>query len=241
MDAPFLSLIVPAYNEAEELPRTLPLLNAHRRQLAVPTELIVVDNHSTDATPTVAANHGARVVFEPVNQIARARNAGAREASGENLLFIDADTHPPLAALQAVVRHFQNEPALLGGGASVEFEGEIDAIARWGVNRWNAFARRFSLAAGSFFWVRRTAFDAVGGFPEARYAGEEIGLADALKAYGKPRGQRLLVLRETIPTSPRKLDWYGGWSVSAQMLLLAACPFLLRHKWFCRLWYRRPA
>src|SRR5438876_11028275 len=59
-----------------------------------PAELIVCDNNSDDRTAQIARAAGARVVFEPVNQIARARNTGAAHAAGEWLIFIDADSHP---------------------------------------------------------------------------------------------------------------------------------------------------
>ena len=87
------SIVVPAYNEAELLPRTLTAL---RRVLdAIPHlrgEIVVANNNSTDRTAAVAAAHGARVVFEPINQISRARNCGAAAALGRYLIFVDADT-----------------------------------------------------------------------------------------------------------------------------------------------------
>src|SRR2546428_7859476 len=62
---------------------------------AVPArgELVVCDNNSTDRTAQIARAAGARVVSEPLNQISRARNTGAREAQGRFLIFVDADTH----------------------------------------------------------------------------------------------------------------------------------------------------
>src|SRR2546427_11185726 len=58
-----------------------------------PAELIVCDNNSDDRTAQIARAAGARGVFEPVNQIARARNTGAAHAAGDCLIFIDADPH----------------------------------------------------------------------------------------------------------------------------------------------------
>jgi len=58
------------------------------------TELIVCDNNSNDRTGEIARAAGATVVFEPVNQIARARNYGASVATGDWMVFIDADSHP---------------------------------------------------------------------------------------------------------------------------------------------------
>lgn len=92
-----LSVVVPAFNEERLLAGTLQHLEAgigvfERRGWA--SELIVCDNNSTDRTAEIARRAGARVVFEPVNQISRARNAGARAASGDWLIFVDADSSP---------------------------------------------------------------------------------------------------------------------------------------------------
>ena len=69
-------------------------------------EVIVADNNSTDATAQIANDAGAHLVFEPVNQISKARNAGANGTRGRYLIFLDADTllNPELlrAALEAL-------------------------------------------------------------------------------------------------------------------------------------------
>src|SRR5688500_11768592 len=93
-----ISVVVPAYNEEKLLPASLRAMNAARaafHERGWESELIVCDNNSTDRTREVAEAEGAKVVFEPVNQISRARNCGAGAASGEWLLFIDADSQPP--------------------------------------------------------------------------------------------------------------------------------------------------
>jgi glycosyltransferase involved in cell wall biosynthesis len=92
-----LSVVVPAFNEERLIAGTVDHLRAgielfERRGWSC--ELIVCDNNSTDRTAEIARAAGARVVFEPVNQIARARNSGARAACGDWLLFVDADSSP---------------------------------------------------------------------------------------------------------------------------------------------------
>ena len=92
-----ISLVVPAFNEERLLPASLASIQAATAEFGAAgweVELIVCDNNSTDRTPEIAAAAGARVVFEPVNQISRARNAGAAHATGNWLLFIDADSFP---------------------------------------------------------------------------------------------------------------------------------------------------
>src|SRR5574344_1951152 len=94
------SIIIPAFNEERLLENSLSRI---KESLQVFTsqghtyELIVCDNNSTDQTAEIARSQGAKVIFEPINQIARARNTGASIASGKYLIFIDSDSYPPLA------------------------------------------------------------------------------------------------------------------------------------------------
>lgn len=101
-----LSIIIPAFNEAAYIGATLDSLEAAaahlRTQSGAEVELIVVDNNSTDDTAAVARSKGAAVVAEPVQGIARARNAGARRAKGDVLVFVDADVTAPATFLAAI-------------------------------------------------------------------------------------------------------------------------------------------
>ena len=101
-----LTIIVPAFNEEAYLPSTLDSIHAAATQLRsrskVDIDTIVVDNNSRDRTAAVARGRGVRVVHEPVQGIARARNAGARHAEGDVLVFIDADVTVPHTLLQEI-------------------------------------------------------------------------------------------------------------------------------------------
>src|SRR5436189_280616 len=91
MTAPKVSVLIPAYNEEAFLARVIE--SVHHSFAATPDhsyEIIVCDNASTDKTAEIAAAHGARVVFEPHNQIAKARNTAAKAARGTWLIFLDA-------------------------------------------------------------------------------------------------------------------------------------------------------
>src|SRR5271156_893714 len=92
-----ISVIVPAYNEEKLIAGSLRSIQSALRGLSSrnwETEIIVCDNNSSDATAELARAAGTRVVFEPVNQIARARNAGAAAAGGDWFVFVDADSQP---------------------------------------------------------------------------------------------------------------------------------------------------
>ena len=118
---PRYSIIVPAFNEELWLSRSLPAIRRAMGAVDKLGELIVVDNNSTDATARVAERHGAKVIFEPVNQISRSRNAGARLAQGAYLIFVDADTLITTDLLKAALTNLESG-ACCGGGALVRFE-----------------------------------------------------------------------------------------------------------------------
>ena len=199
-----LSFIVPAYNEEHELPRALASIRAAAEASGESFEIIVVDDASTDATAEIGRAAGAVVVPVRYRHIAAVRNAGARAARGEILFFVDADTvispahvTGALAALAA---------GCAGGGAPVIMEG---SVPRWGP----FFIRLFSvlyftvsnLGAGAFLFTTRENFQAVGGFDEQFYAGEEVYFTIALKKLG-----RFKLLREPIVTSGRKLRLHSA-------------------------------
>ncbi|MGA1016032.1 MAG: glycosyltransferase, partial [Limisphaerales bacterium] len=75
MSEPWVSFIIPAYNEAKLLPSTLHGIAQALGSWDEPWELIVCDNDSTDETAELARSSGARVIHEPIRQIARSRNA----------------------------------------------------------------------------------------------------------------------------------------------------------------------
>ena len=117
-----LSVVIPAWNEEQLLPACLDSVRmAFAARPDMRPEVIVVDNNSTDATAQVATDHGARVVFEPVNQISRARNAGAAEANTPYLLFVDADTKVSARLLGAALECLGSRNTC-GGGSTLVFD-----------------------------------------------------------------------------------------------------------------------
>ena len=191
------SIIIPAHNEAVELPETLAHAFAAARAQDMAFEVLVVDDASTDATATLARDGGARVVSVNHRQIGATRNAGARAARGRVLVFVDADTRLHARTLHAALRAV--DAGAIGGGSAVRFEEPVSAWARWSVSMWNALAHALGWAAGCFVFVDRRAFEAVGGFDERYFAAEEIVLSRALRRRG-----RFVILRETVTTSARK-------------------------------------
>lgn len=236
-----LSIIVPAFNEAKLLAASLAAVKQAAGALTdagLGWELIVCDNNSTDATAAIAAAAGARVVFEPVNQIGRARNTGAAAATGEWLLFIDADSQPSSALLAEVAVLTRRADVLLAG-VTIRLD-EASLGARFGCGLWNTASRVRRWVAGSFILVRATAFREVGGFDLRFFAGEELDLAQRLqRQVGRRDRLRTVILhRHPLVTSARKLRLYRPQDLGR---------FLLRALWrprrtlasreACALWY----
>jgi glycosyltransferase involved in cell wall biosynthesis len=238
--APDYSIVVPAYNEAMLLPATLAALAEAMNATRLAGEIVVCDNNSTDDTATVARAAGARVVSEAVNHISRARNAGALAARGRYLVFVDADTLVPPALLNAALDALASG-RICGGGATVTMHPVPTGVGLKLVELWNAFSKRVRLAAGSFLFVRRDAFDAVGGFSLKVYASEELWLSRSVKRWGAQRGLDFVILEApSVITSARKTEWYSESTLFLTVLLLFVFPFALRSRTLCWIWYRRP-
>jgi len=234
------SIIIPAFEEEQLLPAAL--ASVHQAMKATPLlgEIVVCDNNSRDKTAEVARAAGAKVVFEPVNQISRARNTGARAALGRYLVFLDADSELSPDLLRGALEALQSG-RVVGGGALVEAHFPSRG-ARVALALWNAVSSWRRLAAGSFVFCLREAFAEVGGFSERVYASEEIWLSRTLKRWGRRRGLAFVVLdRPRVRTSSRKDDWYPAWLLLLTAVLFALFPFLVLSRRFCWIWYRRPS
>ncbi len=238
---PDYSIIIPAYNEAKELPRTLGAISRAMESVQLNGECVVVDNNSSDDTAAVASANGAdQVVFEPVNQIARARNAGADASRGRHLIFIDADTRIDSALLKEALRRLEETPCI-GGGSVIKFEGEISAIGRFGISMWEQISKFTKIAAGSFLYCRREAFYAVGGYDESLYASEEVRFSRQIKKWGRERGLSFDILTlAPAQTSARKLKWYSGAQILGWVGLMIVMPLAVRSRKMCGFWYKRP-
>lgn len=231
-----ISVVVPAFNEERLLGSSLKCIR--EGMSAFPGgELIVCDNNSTDRTAEIARQAGAKVVFEPVNQISRARNAGAAAATGDWLLFIDADSFPS-AALFAEVARTLADPGILAGGSTVAFE-DADLAPRTAVRIWNAVSRAMKWAAGSFMFCETAAFRRVGGFSEELYASEELDLYRRLKQLARDEGRRIVILhRHPLLTSDRKARLYGMGEMTLFLLKMMAAPRRTpRSRAACYSWY----
>lgn len=230
-----VSIVVPAFNEAALLPGSLAAIREAMASFD-DVELIVCDNNSTDRTAEIARAAGARVVSEPLNQIARARNTGAAAADGDWLLFVDADSYPTMELFEQV--RIAIGSGCLAGGATVAFE-TADPVIRFWLAAWNSLSRRLRWAAGSFIFCEAAAFREVGGFSQELYAGEEIDLFRRLKRLARQKRREIIILHQhPLRTSDRKAHLYTkGEHFRFMLKTLLLGGRNLRSRESCYAWY----
>lgn len=174
-----ISVVIPTYCEEEWLPR---LLESLRVQVLKPQEIIVADAQSTDGTRDVAVKYGARVVEG--GRIAVGRNAGARAAVSEYLLFLDADTVLPTEVTlgRAFLTYLKEGLDIASARYSPPKEAEPSfgkTVGAFFFGIWNIYTsiqnvfKKPIATGGAFILVKKSLFDAVGGFDEAINIGED--------------------------------------------------------------------
>jgi len=195
---PWLSIVIPALNEADAIAATLASLQPLR---AAGHEVIVVDGGSTDATVSLADPLADRVLAAPRGR-ARQMNAGAAVARGDVLVFLHADTSLPehaVAVIRSALRH------RLWGRFDVVIAGRPQML-RVVAAFMNLRSRLTGIATGDqTLFISSTAFAAVGGYPEQSLM-EDIALSKRLKKFGPPACPC-----ERVVTSGRRWEANGVW------------------------------
>ena len=235
-----ISVVIPAFNEEKLIVESLRAIKEAMTAFSIrgwETELIVCNNNSTDRTAELAASEGAKVVFEPINQISRARNCGAAAARGDWLVFVDADSFPS-RDLFADAAETIERGKFIAGGAVIRMES-APLSARIVVRLWNLTSRVTKWVAGSFIFCEANAFRAVGAFSTEYFASEEIDLSKKLKRHAKQVGRKMIILtRHPLVTSARKLSLYSRRTHFRIMIKTLMRPSAtLKSREACELWY----
>lgn len=195
----FLSIILPTLNEANHLRHLLPYLRSHVGERSF--ELIVVDAMSTDDTAAVAVEEGAYLIRCEQRNRAVQMNAGARQARGEVLYFVHADTLPPPSFAADI------EAEMAAGAVMGCYRYRFDSPSR--LLRINAYFTRFQRlwcqGGDKTFFIRREVFEALGGYDERFVVMEEYDfLRRAMKKYP------LRILPKDVIVSARKYE-HNSW------------------------------
>jgi glycosyltransferase involved in cell wall biosynthesis len=212
-----LSIVIPAHNEETYIASCLRAVLRDACASGYETEIIVVDNASTDRTAAVAAVFpGVRVVEEPQKGLSMARHRGYLESRGELIVNLDADTRMPSGYLGTVVRTFERDSRLVCLSGPFFFH-DLPALYQIGTFASYLFSflpnilgqRVLHLGAavqGGNFTVRRTALDRIGGYDTSiEFYGEDTDIATRLSKVGLVR----FSIRLHMPTSGRRLRANG--------------------------------
>ncbi|HXR76358.1 MAG TPA: TIGR04283 family arsenosugar biosynthesis glycosyltransferase [Bryobacteraceae bacterium] len=220
-----VSIIVPALNEASQIRTTLEALQA----LEGEKEILVVDGGSEDATVAVAQESGV-VVLPSARGRGLQQHTGALKARGNILWFVHADTIPPTHALADIVAAL-SDPSVAGGNFGLTFDGASRAARQ--LTAIYPILRLLNLCYGdSGIFVRRTIYDAIGGFRSFALF-EDLDLLQRLRRAG-----RFVHLKSRIMTSSRRFEnknfalMWMHWTVLQVLYWGGVSPNLLAR------WYR---
>ena len=199
-----LSVIIPTWNEAGYLPF---LLESLHRQTVPALEILVADSGSADGTPEVARAAGAVVLEGERKGPGEGRNRGARAARGDVLVFADADCVLPPDLLAAILEVMQTPTVI--GGATGFVPSDGGAFERLLFRLANGYQKAMTIwgfphNAGYCFFVRRSAFDALGGIREDMLLNETHDLAMRSRRLG-----RFVILPVVVRTSMRRFRAHG--------------------------------
>ena len=189
-----ISIVYPTLNEEPFIGISL---SAMKSKLTLPHELIVSDGHSTDKTVEVARKYADIVVEytgEKRQNISQGRNAGAKAAHGEFLVFMDADSHivDPDAFFTRALSHFEKDPDLVGLAVRLKVWPEAETLADriiFGVMMFNLRIMNNVLhvgeSPGEFQMMRRSVFEKLGGFREDLITREDSDMFLRLSKAGR--------------------------------------------------------
>ena len=199
-----ISIIIPAYNEELQLYENLSKIkNSFELNGFLDYEIIVCDNNSSDKTSIIAHEFGARVIFEPFNQIAKARNTGASIATGEWLVFIDADSWPSKYLINLLLKQINSDNSIAGSSLVQFVSSPLWWRATWKFSNISMPLLHLT-PTGAFMFCKRSAFNAVGGFNEDIFVLEDLDFSYKMHKYSKSYDKKFTVIKEPIYTSSRR-------------------------------------
>jgi rSAM/selenodomain-associated transferase 2 len=215
-----ISVVIPALDEELLLPRCLASLENQ-----IEHGLVVVDGGSHDRTIDLAESAGALVVRSPRANRGLQLNLGARRARSDVLLFLHADCCLPPGALAAVEALLSSRADVVGGCFTMRLDSRspLCRVASWGGDLYHRTGR--PLFGDRAVFVRRDAFEAVGGFRELPIM-EDVDLARRLRRLrrrSKARAAgRLVMLPGPVVSSARAFERRGALKLTARILLACA-------------------
>lgn len=187
MENLFISVIIPVYNGSKTLGRCLESIF---KSSYPKFECIIVDDHSTDNTVSVAESFDTKVIsLERKKGAAHARNRGAEASQGDMLLFIDADVEVYADNFEKVVKTFSENPEISAlFGSYDDHPGSLNFFSQY-KNLFHHYIHQTSLNEASTFWsafgaIKKDVFFEIGEYNEDTRMMEDIELGYKLKTKG---------------------------------------------------------
>lgn len=228
-----LSVVIPAYNEELYLPETLAGVTKALAIAGCPGEIVVVDNDSHDRTRPISESFGARVISEQEHNISRVRNTGAANASGDILIFLDADTLVPALVFKRIANTMEDENCF-GGAVAVNW-GELERT--WmkfyllGGKFWTTV---FNMKQGAAQFCRRPVFEKLHGYDQSIFMGEDVEFYWRLSKFTQQNGGHVNFIKDLpVTTSARRFDKMNLWKT-----LLLTNPMFIRFAWRRKKWWK---
>ena len=200
-----ISIVIPTRNEEKIIETTLSGL----KKLTLPHEIIIIDGKSTDKTIEIAKKYADKIVDQNQSKpktIAEGRNEGAAVASGDYIVFFDADCSivDPNDFFQKALAYFETHPKTVALAARLKVLPEMstlmDKIVFASVNVTYAFFNNIlhiGAASTEFMMVKKEAFHKVGGFKATLIAAEDINFFYAISRIGHTHLLRSLIVFHT--------------------------------------------
>tara|TARA_B100000609_G_scaffold193599_1_gene185174 strand:- start:97 stop:798 length:702 start_codon:yes stop_codon:yes gene_type:complete len=227
-----ISFVIPAHNEEQYIAGTLKAISDAMQHLDASYDVTVVNDASTDKTRIVASQFGVHIVDANLRNIAAARNFGASRSTGDIIIWTDADTLVNKSLVQGVLDAVKY--GAVGGGCRLVFDRPAPFWGRLMAGICVVIFSWIKLAAGSFVFCTRSAFDESGGFNEKLFASEEIDFSWRLKKLGK-----FVILPDAVITSARKIRSYSFWEIMIMSGKILLMPGILKHRDKLDIWYER--
>ncbi len=207
----FVTVVMPAHNEERYIRRSLDAILTQDYPRSH-YEVIVVNNNSTDATVDIALGFGVQVINEPIGPVGRVRNAGARLARGDLLLFLDSDCVPSRNWISYASDRLSSDSNLvLGGGCELRKNPEV--LEKYWLLDGKEGATLPRELLGGCIAISKSSFFQVGGFDETITSGEDSKLSDKLRK----QGFKVVIEREMSvihlgnPTEFKTFFWRQIW------------------------------
>lgn len=198
-----ISIIIPTRNEEQNVPN---LLKDIRKQTKKPLEVIVSDGSSKDKTRDIAKKYKSKVLNSKPN-VANQRTKGGKKASGDLLIFLDADTRISKNFLKNVYSHMTKSDIDIACPIYVPYNASTTIKVFYNIcnNIFRATSQLQPSGAGSCIIVKKSIFVRVGGF-DASYKFDDLHFIR-----NASEGSTYTIIQEKIYVSARRFYKYGTW------------------------------